>query len=140
MNQSMRQTTTGRASNGIPASASQGWDLAAPPSTHMRDITCRESLCLAHVNGWETLVPMDSVQADYIRRSSGRRFREDITGDNLSRFTFESGQECFERHLKRNDRDALYIRRIAHDSKLVETDRWLWDLHEETYKIKRERE
>jgi hypothetical protein len=123
----------------LPVEASQGWKLAAPPTTHMKDVSCPESKCRAYTNGWETIVPVDSAQADYIRRSSGRRFKEETTADNLSRFLFESGQECFERHMQRNDRDAIPIRRIAHERRVVEYDHWLWDFHEETYKMKRER-
>jgi len=123
----------------VPVAGSQGWKLAAPVASHMHDVGCSQAQCLAHVNGWVTIVPRDSGQADYIRRLSGRRFREEITADNLSNFTFEPGQECFQRHMQRNGRDAIPIRSIAHDRKVVEYDHWLWDLHEETYKMKRER-
>jgi len=123
----------------VPVAGSQGWKLAAPSATHMKDVGCQEFRCPSHTNGWITVLPMNSAHANYIRRSSGRRFREEQTSDNLSRFIFEPGQECFERHMQRNDRDAIPIRRIAHERKVVEYDHWLWDFHEETYKFKRER-
>jgi len=123
----------------VPIAGSQGWKLAAPITSHMNDVGCPQIQCSAHINGWVTIVPRDSGHADYIRRLSGRRFREEITEDNLSRFWFEPGQECFDRHRQRNGRDAYPIRQIAHEKKLVEYDRWLWDFQEETYKFKRER-
>jgi len=123
----------------VPVAGSQGWKLAAPAATHMNDADCSEVECRAYTNGWRTVVPIESAQADYIRRFSGRIFKEEKTADSLSMFTFESGQQCFERHMQRNGRDAIPIRRIAHERTVVEYDQWLWDFHEETYKMKRER-
>lgn len=75
-------------------------------SPHDRTVktACEDAGCLAWRYGWETTVDESSdlgkAQARYIRRSSGRTFRESRSGA-LTVFRFESGQRCFSNHRTR---------------------------------------
>jgi hypothetical protein len=73
---------------------------------------CKDAGCQAWQNGWETIVDESTVlganQAAYIRRMSGRTFKEAKTGAGTSVFRFEPFQRCFSEHRTRPD---VYVRR-----------------------------
>lgn len=88
------------------------YQIAAPISTHTRSGSCKEAGCLAYQHGWQTSVDESSElgrrQAHYIRRQSGRAFKE--TNENgFTTFMFEAGQRCFAEHRISLDRPALFI-------------------------------
>jgi hypothetical protein len=89
------------------------YQIVAPLSTHFRPATCREVECAGYTGGWRTTVLPDSPQANYIRRSSGRRFTEEPNpnGDGTVVFTFPAGQQCFRasEHRKSLEREPLYV-------------------------------
>ena len=73
--------------------------------SHFRASTCAEVECDAHLYGWKTFVPPYSVQANYIRTSSGREFKESHVSEELTEFYFPPGQRCF-----RSDEHAWQVR------------------------------
>lgn len=69
-----------------------------------------------HYNfGWVTVVdpstPLGERQAHYIRKQSGRSFKEkrDSVAGALIRFIFEPGQKCFQTHQRPVDRDPRFL-------------------------------
>lgn len=96
----------------LGAQAFKTYSITAPLETHWRPATCAEFGCKAHEFGWRTQVDESSDlgqrQAHYIRKESGRRFREERTGDAVTTFTFEAGQRCFTPHKVRVDRQEVY--------------------------------
>ena len=109
-----------------------------------RDGTCAEVECPHYLKGWVTIVPTISIQADYIRRNSKRRFVErrevDLTGTEqvaqkaLSEFTFEPGQRCFGRvHKIKLGRPPLYLR----NGELIDWERWFEEFNEDFEKAAR---
>lgn len=90
------------------------YEIIAPLSTHYRKATCAEVECAQYVNGWKTIVPSDSPQAQYIRTQSGRKFTEK-RGESagLAEFAFAPGQQCFgsDRHRVSLEREPLYVAR-----------------------------
>lgn len=95
--------------------------------------------CPQYLNGWQTTVPMDGPQVFYIRNESGRRFVEQANSDGTVTLSFYAGQECFRRHLRKLDREAIYVHRTGHEPKRIEADRFVDTFQEETYKLKKER-
>jgi hypothetical protein len=89
-----------------PVMAYRTFGVTAPLSTHFRKATCEEVDCDAFRNGWVTRVKTEE-QADYIRRHSGRTFKEDEPGV----FVFAAGQTCFgaSHHRLRLEREELYV-------------------------------
>jgi len=90
------------------------YQILAPKSTHFRKATCEEFGCDAMANGWKTVVDETSeigmAQALYIRKHSGRKFREDRgVVDNLTIFIFVAGQRCFREHMLRLDRPEVFL-------------------------------
>lgn len=86
--------------------------IVAPLSTHFRPASCREVECQGYMHGWKTTVLPDSPQANYIRRSSGRSFREGgLNPDGTVTFTFSAGQMCFRasEHRVPLEREPLYV-------------------------------
>ena len=69
--------------------------VSRPLRTHFRAATCAETDCPHYLEGWTTIVPAMSPQADYIRSESGRRFIEEKREDGLVAFHFSPGQQCF---------------------------------------------
>ena len=91
-----------------------------------------------HYNfGWTTTVdvssPLGQTQADYIRKKSGRSFKEErgeVAG-SLIRFLFDSGQKCFREHSRPVDRDPIFKSLIpGRDSKLMDYDEFFTTFNE----------
>lgn len=84
-----------------PATAYKTYAVASPRDTRVKT-ACEQAGCLAWRQGWTTTVDegtdMGRSQAAYIRRRSGRTFREQRTAAGLTVFRFESGQRCFRDH------------------------------------------
>lgn len=95
-----------------PPEAYKTYSVLAPPTTHFRPATCEEAECLAHANGWRTVVDerleLGQRQAHYIRAESRRKYAEHRGEDGLTVFTFEAGQTCFTRHQARLDRPEVF--------------------------------
>ncbi len=74
--------------------------LQAPPDRWVRS-ACEDVRCAAWQFGWETTVDeaaaLGKLQADYIRRESGRTFTEHKSA-GLTVFRFASRQRCFAEH------------------------------------------
>ena len=113
------------------------WAIASPESTHWRPATCEEFDCQWHREGWVTLVdtttPQGQMQADWIRRESGRRFRAEPLPAGQVRFTFEAGQTCFghRTHKIRVDREEVFLRlgghyQARHTDRLVHSGATPW--------------
>jgi hypothetical protein len=79
-----------------------------------RIATCQEFECDYWETGWYLRVDekteMGFKQALYLRRASGRRYREDVVEGGLTRFYFYPHQMCFTTH-KLPAADERYIRR-----------------------------
>lgn len=87
-----------------------------PLATHWRRATCEEVGCHAYQHGWTSTVDestdLGMGQAYYIRRDSGRSFREHRTREGLTVFAFAPGQPCFraaDHRVPIIDRPALYV-------------------------------
>lgn len=63
---------------------------------------CVDVDCRKYLNGFASTIdentPLGMAQADYIRYSSRRRYREERTPEGLTRFVFPPGQACFTTH------------------------------------------
>lgn len=96
----------------LPVQAMQTYSVAQPLATHWREATCKEVDCKYWQLGWVTLVDertgLGQAQAAYIRRQSGREFREERRADGLTEFTFAAGQRCFRQHRVPLGRDTLF--------------------------------
>lgn len=79
----------------LPVTAYKTYGMAFPKQTHTRPATCAEVDCQAYENGWKTVVPSDSPQAEYIRAKSERHFTETSPDAGLIEFVFPPGQRCF---------------------------------------------
>jgi len=98
----------------MPVTAYKTYRIASPVSTHFRPATCAEAGCGAYLNGWTSTIDETTVlgqqQAHYIRKQSGRGYREERLPGGLTQFTFDAGQRCFANdHQVRLDRPELYI-------------------------------
>jgi hypothetical protein len=87
-----------------PAGAYQTFQIASP-SDRMVKVACRQAGCLDWRYGWDTVIDESDVtgqaRAAYIRRESGRTFRELRRADGMTVFRFEPGQRCFSEHRTR---------------------------------------
>jgi hypothetical protein len=96
----------------LPAHAKKTYSIKAPRSTHFRKAGCAEVECEGLLHGWVCLIDetteLGQAQAHYIRKLSGRRFREE-TENGLTAFTFEPGQTCFTEHEVPLGKPELYI-------------------------------
>jgi len=80
----------------MPVGAYTTYSLTMPKDTHWRKATCEEVECQPWRNGWKTIVPTASPQADYIRaKQHGRHFTEAPADGGMAEFTFPPGQPCF---------------------------------------------
>ena len=118
--------------------ASQHFKINRPLATHWRAAECREVDCPHFLQGWVTVVPAVSEQADYIRHNSERHFTEKRVAGELSEFVFPPGQRCFRPHKRPLDRQEIFTheangRRRVHERP---TD-WTDHFNEETDKTKR---
>lgn len=97
----------------IGAENYQTFQIKAPVSTHWRPATCEEVDCANAEFGWKSVIDestdLGKQQAHYIRKLSGRKFREQRLETGLTEFLFASGQPCFAQHKTRLDRQELYI-------------------------------
>ncbi|HZN70563.1 MAG TPA: hypothetical protein VFC00_02600 [Micromonosporaceae bacterium] len=99
----------------LPVQAMKTYQIHAPASTHFRAATCAEVECGAYTSGWRTTVDesteLGQGQAYYIRKQSGRLFTEHRNEANLTVFTFEAGQRCFQAdaHRTRVERPEIYV-------------------------------
>lgn len=101
----------------IPAAAYKTYSLAAPLESHFRQASCAEIDCPQYLNGWVTILDAGDddgrERIDYVRRHSGRRFREEPGVGSLVRFVFEPGQTCFRAHRKALEREPFYVVRAG---------------------------
>lgn len=85
----------------MPAGAYQTFQ-AAHPTDETVIAACQSVGCQAYAKGWDTVVDETSAlgmaQARYIRRESGRTFRELRTEDGKTVFRFDAFQRCFADH------------------------------------------
>lgn len=100
----------------MPPWAYRAYVIAAPLRTHWTLAGCREYECDGWLHGWDSLIDEGSElgqrQAWYIRSESRRRYTEERQPDGLTRFSFEAGQECFQRpHRTRNTRPERFVER-----------------------------
>jgi hypothetical protein len=93
----------------LPVAAYKTYAVASPTDRTIR-AACEQVGCLAYRHGWESHVDesteLGARQADYIRRLSGRTFREQRTDAGMTVFRFEGGQRCFAEHWTRPE---LYV-------------------------------
>lgn len=86
------------------------YNLASPLDTTVK-AACHQVGCQAYAHGWETKIdetsPLGKSQADYIRRRSGRDFKESHTAEGLTVFTFPAFQRCFADHKTRPESYAV---------------------------------
>lgn len=87
--------------------------ILAPVRTHFGPATCEDVDCKAMINGWSSLIDeateLGQKQAHYIRKISGRSFKESRTPAGLTEFIFTSGQNCFAQHVYRNELPARFL-------------------------------
>jgi len=117
--------------------------VTMPIPTHFRPATCAEVQCRAHVNGWKTIVPTDSPQAQYIRSASGRKFVETRAADGLAEFRFEAGQQCFaaSEHRASLERDPNFtVRENGLTRTHTRGELWVEDMSHHLDRIKEQRE
>ena len=97
----------------LSVAAYKSYEIKAPLATHWNVITCADAGCEHHETGWDSVIDerteLGQRQAHYIRRESGRRFREERQPDGLTRFSFEAGQKCFTEHRGRNMRPERFV-------------------------------
>lgn len=98
----------------LPVTAVQTYAIHAPRSTHFVDATCVQVECADWQNGWRSRIDerteLGMGQAYYIRKESGRSFREEKDEQGLTVFTFAPGQRCFRGpHRRRLDRPEIYV-------------------------------
>lgn len=129
----------------------QSFIIDRPLETHWEVISCKEANCPHYLEGWVTVVPMDSVQAEYIRHKSDRHFTERKVGDNLSEFVFPPGQQCFAGpaadlrhesapHKRPLGKQEIFIHRTLMGDRIHERPQdWTESMNEEVYKMQRER-
>lgn len=88
----------------LPADAYQTYSITSPQDRTVK-AACQQVGCEAWRQGWESAIDestnLGSMQAAYIRQSSGRTFREMKRADGATVFRFESGQRCFTEHKTR---------------------------------------
>lgn len=107
----------------IPA---QQFKVVMPLDTHWEKASCEAVACPAFLNGWQTILPVDSDLIATLR-SSGRSYTEERGDDGLIRFTFAAGQPCFRAsmHREQTERPALYIHTSeGHEPRRVEPAEW----------------
>jgi hypothetical protein len=96
----------------MSASSYKTYQIVAPKSTHFRKATCEEVDCPAFLKGWRTtLDATDEARLNYIRKNSGRKFKEYRNELGQVVFEFEAGQSCFAAndHATRIDKPELYV-------------------------------
>ena len=123
----------------------QQWWLTSPPSTHFREATCREVNCPLWAYGWQTVLPVSDWHTlgsiAYIK-GLGLRYREERNDPLLVTFIFEAGQECFNGRLGRHrvslERPPIFSVVRRGDHRVMEWERWIYDMDKDLRQIKRE--
>jgi hypothetical protein len=98
-----------------PVQAYRTFGYRRPLATHWRPATCAEIDCDRHLHGWATVVDertdLGRQQAHYVRRESGRGFRERRDDAGQTVFEFAPGQRCFKwaEHRLPLDVQPLYV-------------------------------
>lgn len=92
----------------------QTYQILAPVSTHWRTVSCEDFGCAQGEFGWRMRIDLSTElgqkQAFYIKHHSGRKFTWEKEGDaGMVVLTFPSGQNCFQEHRVRLDREARYL-------------------------------
>lgn len=94
----------------LPAAAYQTYSITQPRDATVK-AACEQVSCAAWRFGWDSVIDESTEQgknqAFYIRKYSGRTFREMKRGDGLTVFRFESGQRCFAEHQTRPELYAV---------------------------------
>jgi hypothetical protein len=97
----------------LPPTVFQTFTLKRPATPEFwRPATCEETACPRHRNGWRSV--LDSSTRDglrwieWITRTSGRRYTQEEAGSVVT-FTFERGQNCFEKHQLPRERDPIFL-------------------------------
>lgn len=96
----------------MSAQSYKTYQIVAPKSTHFRKATCEEVNCPNFLNGWRTVLDITNEAAlNYIRKNSGRKFKEYRNELGQVVFEFEVGQRCFasDKHLTRIEKPELYV-------------------------------
>lgn len=97
----------------VGAEAYQTFQVSAPRATHWRKASCEEVSCAQGERGWTSTIDestgLGKAQAHYIRRNSGRKFKESRNELGQTVFEFASGQDCFAEHKVRIDKPELYL-------------------------------
>ncbi len=86
----------------------QNFRVLLPVATHRMVATCEDVDCDHYLNGWMTVVEVDSRQDIYIRKHSGRKWTVTKVGTQLE-YRFEAGQKCFTEHTRLNGREPFYL-------------------------------
>ncbi len=101
---------------GVGPEHMRSFSIRAPLSTHWRRVSCAEVDCRHHREGWASEVDesteLGQFQATYIRKESGRGFRESRSEAGLTRFVFLPGQTCFhadEHRARVEEAPELYV-------------------------------
>lgn len=93
------------------AAAFKTYQLLAPISTHRRPATCAEVDCDKKRRGYRATFDVSTTQgranATTVERS-GRRRTFEVAGPMVT-YTFPAGQDCFDRHTVRLEREPLYV-------------------------------
>lgn len=108
---------------------------------YWREVGCQDIDCPKYTNGWTTTVDtsteLGQAQAQYIRKRSGRKFREERTALTLVHFIFESGQICFDLEKHREDhhmvpeqRDPVFVNSSRKGHQLMEYDQFFETMNE----------
>lgn len=80
----------------LPLGQMRSYSIRQPIGSHKIRVGCKVFQCQEYVEGWRTIVPADSPQAQYIESlQCGRKYRKTIPGPGLVEYTFSPGQECF---------------------------------------------
>jgi len=97
----------------LPPQAFKTYSIVVPKETHWKKVPCAETNCEAFVKGWTTSIDertqQGQKQAYYIRKHSGRSFKEERNREGLTEFRFSTGQQCFREHQERLDKPELFI-------------------------------
>ena len=112
------------------------WSLFAPVGTHRSPVTCASSGCGRYLDGWTTVLvedasPQFDAAADHIRRVAGKRYAEALpVQPGATYFMFPPGQECFESHTDRNDREPIFQHAVGfgsalHDKRVMSGDEFV---------------
>jgi len=111
------------------------WRATRPKNSHWREASCLEVGCAQYIGGWQTVLPCtDIANIEYIRRS-GMRCKEELD-DQLIRFIFEPGQECFKGrgggHRTPLERDPI----LSRNRQTMEPMEWLDRMNDDLDQIR----